>query len=239
MPFLYLLQQRTQLIRQSIQHCPFVTSIYQGTLRAELFSFYAEQDELYIIELARVLKKIARRLAVHSETQQISRTIYQRAEILNQEVTDGFFNPARQNDFFSPLHDQQRLKTEVIERYTKHLHDCAGSASVSLGLVAILPCYQIYRELGEHWPLSYHTPNHPYKNWLEANLSPSFIEFGEQLQQLTQSLAQQEIYERKLIDIETLLKAGEQSYQYEASFFNQSHYGRPLLSMHANHLNLR
>ncbi|MDP3559446.1 MAG: hypothetical protein Q8R79_03740 [Legionellaceae bacterium] len=222
------MQERAAFIRQQIHNCPFIQLIHCGTLPQNIFDFYAEQDELYIVDLAFVLQNIANKLSTRPETRDDSVLIYARARLLLQEISDGFFNPKRTPGLFQPA-NLCTVKIEVVEQYTQHLKRAAKSPSITIGLAAVIPCYMMYREIGERVDMSLISPTHRYRSWIEANSNASFVSFGYQLLEIAQKVSELELADGTLESLDPVMATSEQSYAYERDLFNASFNGRPLL----------
>lgn len=233
MPLFDLTQAQSADIRAQILQHPFVSLIHCGTLAEHTFDFYAEQDELYIVDLIPVLLAIAHQLKTKLNMHEASDIISRRADLLRQEVDAGFFNPKRTPTLFQPV-SMRTEKIEVIEQYIDHLQKSLQSGSITIALASVISCYVSYRQIGEHARLSPIDPDNRYKSWIEINYDQEFVAFGQTLIDIAEQTAQLELANGALKDINLAARAGVQSYHYEYGLFDASFKGRALLQSTAS-----
>lgn len=152
----------------AIDELPFITEAAKGTLDETAFATFIAQDVLYLDEFAKVLARGAV-WAGDADTRQLF--LQHAANVYNveQALHEGI-GKAIGLDIGAVRRQEPR---PVTLAYTNHLHHAAETGPL-LGLVgAVLPCYWIYRHVGERMAAS--PPDHPiYRQWCEAYASPEF-----------------------------------------------------------------
>ncbi|MFC4243866.1 bifunctional hydroxymethylpyrimidine kinase/phosphomethylpyrimidine kinase [Gryllotalpicola reticulitermitis] len=150
-------------IRAQIDALPFVTSLGDGTLDRERFRSYLAQDALYLREYAKVLGR-ASALAPSPEE-----------ELFWARCARGCLESELQ------LHTSwlgaERGGCTPLSRVNRAYLDHLSAAGPDYGTIvaAVLPCFWIYRDVGERLAARSH-PEHPYAAWLATYADPSFAE---------------------------------------------------------------
>lgn len=137
---------------------PFIKELMNGTLDKEKFAFYIQQDALYLADYGKLLTAIATRL---NKTEHIATFI-------------GFANEsiAVENELHETLFTQLNLnkKQEASPScllYTSFLLRQLN-APVEVMVAAVLPCFWIYKEIGDYILANQVRENNPYQAWIET-----------------------------------------------------------------------
>jgi thiaminase/transcriptional activator TenA len=76
------------------------------------------------------------------------------------------------------------------ELYTSYLTKMAGNFSVEEGLAAVLPCFTIYKEIGDYIVANQkNKKDHPYQNWIDTYGGEEFSKSVMQAIQITNTYA--------------------------------------------------
>ncbi len=140
---------------------PFITGLTTGELAHESFVFYVVQDSLYLSQYARALALCGAR-APDDETVKMFAEHAAAAIAVERQLHETFFK-----DF--GLSDEDMRRTEPAPTnvaYTSYLLATAHNASFAEALGAVLPCYWIYREVGDALVAS-GSPDPLYMRWIE------------------------------------------------------------------------
>lgn len=146
-----------------ILELPFITELTDGTLSQDRFLFYIRQDSLYIAEYLRVLAHIASRLK-------------------NNAHAAAFISFAGDSVAVEKALHEVYLKGESLDDmnmstacmlYTSWLKSMAY-APVEVAAAAILPCFWIYKEVGETIYRKQTGDSNPYKEWIDCYGDPAF-----------------------------------------------------------------
>lgn len=139
-----------------IQH-PFITGLMDGTLDKAKFEFYIQQDALYLAEYGKMLMGIAQRL---SDPKHIEAFIYFAGDSMAVEK-------ALHQTFLKNLD----IKVEAAPGcmlYTSYLLRQLAVAPVEVILAAVLPCFWIYKEVGDFILKNQVKGENPYQDWIDT-----------------------------------------------------------------------
>ena len=69
----------------------------------------------------------------------------------------------------------------TCELYNSYLARIVNNASVEVGIAAVLPCFTIYKEVGDYIVAHQtHKENNPYQTWIETYASDAFAAIVQQ-----------------------------------------------------------
>lgn len=133
---------------------PFVRALGEGTLDEDLFSFYLDQDALYLRDYSRALATLSAR-ADTAEAQVHWAAGAHEAIAAESQLHEGW------------LANRARLggPSPITMGYTNFLRASAAGDDYVVGAAAILPCYWLYEEVGAVLSSQNHA-DHPYAEWL-------------------------------------------------------------------------
>lgn len=153
-----LINSQTNSILQQIKDHPFIVELMNGTLPKETFYFYIHQDALYLAEYKKVLAQVGVLCNNEKHTQfflDAATGIIHVEDALHQHF----------------LKDQAAVKelSPTCELYTSYLSKMANTRSLEEALAAVLPCFTIYKEVGD-FILENQTnaDNNPYQDWINT-----------------------------------------------------------------------
>lgn len=161
MQFTQTLWQQNEGLYQTTLHHPFNQELAQGTLPLEKFKHYIAQDALYLADFAKALALMAAR---STDSQQIVDFLEfaQGAIIVERALHESYFTK------FSISAQANTQKTPACFAYTHFLLSTCALAPLEVGMAALLPCFWIYREVG-NFILAHHQNQHnPYQEWIDT-----------------------------------------------------------------------
>lgn len=145
-------------IRTEIDELAFITRLADGSLDYDDFSYYINQDALYLRGYAQVLAR-ASIIAPDSAAQRFwaaaASATFEGEMVLHREYAL----------------DDSAQASEITANYVNHL--ASGSNDYGELIAAILPCYWIYQDVGSRLAAANH-PQHRYRDWLSTYASPEF-----------------------------------------------------------------
>jgi len=173
---------KTENIFQAIIKDNFVSEMMSGDLPKDIFGFYVNQDTLYLAEYKKALVAVGVKCY---ETNEIQFFLEAATGILAIEgaLHQLFLEKEYVNEEPSP----------TCELYTSYMARVIDNASVEVGLAAILPCFTIYKEVGDYIlenQSSDHSEANPYQSWIETYASEEFALAVEQAVAITNKYAQ-------------------------------------------------
>jgi thiaminase/transcriptional activator TenA len=177
-PFTEKLWQETLPLYEQILHHPFNEDLKNGTLEEQIFKFYIYQDSLYLADFAKALAITGARLPIAYFSNFL--TFAQNALIVEQVLHESYFQQFA-IDFTSG-------KVPGCFAYTNYLLATALSEPAEVAVAALLPCFQIYKKVGDFIYANQTTPN-PYQNWINAYSSKEFGKAVEKVLAICNELA--------------------------------------------------
>jgi thiaminase/transcriptional activator TenA len=166
-----LIQRYSDLCSKIYVH-PFNQGLHKGDLAKPVFRLFLEQDGLYLRDFDRALNIVEQRLdkemhAPHFRSFSENTILFEREiqlKYLKELPVVSFFNEKRK-----PLQ-----KIPVIGEYTEHLLDSASNGSIAEAVTCFIPCFLVYKELGEQMNLVSCNPEHPYREWIASYSDEQF-----------------------------------------------------------------
>lgn len=146
-------------IYDNILELPFIKELMNGELKKEQFLFYIGQDAIYLSEYGRVLTGIASKL---DNPQHIASFV----SFANDSIS---VEQALHESF---IHEIKKENNEEVSPtcllYTSFLHKQLANNPIETALAAILPCFWIYKEVGDYILANQVKENNPYQSWIDT-----------------------------------------------------------------------
>ena len=155
---------KTEEIFQSIISHDFVTGLTQATLNKDTFGFYVNQDSLYLSEYKKVLVAVGSKCHQAQDTQ----FFYEAATGIIQ-IEDALHKVFLEKKYANPI------PSPTCELYNSYLARIVSNESVEVGVAAVLPCFTIYKEVGDFiLTTQENQDSNPYQAWIETYASDEF-----------------------------------------------------------------
>ena len=161
---------KTEEIFQAIISHDFVTELTQANLDKDTFGFYVNQDSLYLSEYKKALVTVGTKCHEAEDTQ----FFYESATGIIQ-VEDALHKDFLQEEYKNPV------PSPTCELYNSYLARIVNNESVEVGAAAVLPCFTIYKEVGDYiLKTQTNKESNPYQAWIDTYASEEFAEAVEQ-----------------------------------------------------------
>lgn len=144
---------------QSILEMPFIKELSDGTLPQEKFRFYMAQDSLYLEHFGRTLSLIAAKIPDLQDVLSFMR-FAENAIIVENALHESYFI-----DFGVT---EKGILEPACHHYIHFLRSTAALESVEIAVAAVLPCFWIYREVGDYIYNNQNAINNPYQKWIDT-----------------------------------------------------------------------
>ncbi|WP_185213812.1 thiaminase II [Sphingobacterium mizutaii] len=158
-----------QPIYKEILKMPFIEELKNGTLPLEKFQFYMLQDAKYLEHYGRALAALGSK----AEDNEMALDFFEfgkNALIVERALHEAYFKQFK-------LEPNQEITIEpVCHHYIHFLKSTVAYDPIEVATAAILPCFWIYKEVGDHIYQNQNTDNNPYKNWIETYSGDEFAE---------------------------------------------------------------
>ena len=195
----------------TILNCDFNKELATGLLKKQAFERYMQQDSLYLIDFAKALAITATKSL---NTKHFSQLLHlaDDALIAERELHNYYFKKFN----IKPV----TIKNNACIAYTNFLLASAYAHSYEESLVALLPCFYIYREVGNYIKKQSSSTN-PYSLWVDTY---SGIEFSNAVDTML-NITQQAITNISLDSSKgiKLLELFKTSTELELFFWNDSY----------------
>lgn len=156
---------------QSILQMPFIEELAHGTLPKEKFRFYMAQDSLYLEHFGRALALIAARAYDIQDT--LSYLKYaETAIIVENALHKSYFRDFGVTD--------KGIMQPACHHYVHFLKSTAALEAVEIAMAALLPCFWIYKKVGDHICSQLQADNNPYQKWIDTYGGEDFADAVQQ-----------------------------------------------------------
>lgn len=177
-PFSAVAWRRTATVRAAIDELPLLRQLADGTLPLRTFAHYLAQDALYLADLGRALAAAAAQAAVSEEMAfwaQCARDVVEVERSLHA-VHVGDLTAAE--------------PSPTTVAYTSYLLAQAASGDYPTLAAALLPCFQVYDDVGTRLKATAgDLAAHPYGAWIATYGDPDFTATTEAARDIVDRLA--------------------------------------------------
>ncbi|MBP2619323.1 thiaminase II [Chryseobacterium jejuense] len=195
---------------QSILTMPFIKELSDGRLPQEKFRFYMAQDSLYLEHFGRTLSLIAAKIPDLEDVLAFMR-FAENAIVVENALHESYFK-----DF--GLVDKGVLQP-ACHHYIHFLRSTAALESVEIAVAAVLPCFWIYREVGNYIYEIQNTVNNPYEKWIATYAGEEFSAAVDQAIDICDQLAENSTEETRKKMTEAFIAASRMEYYFwEAAY---------------------
>lgn len=169
-------------IYHRIQELPFIKELINGTLAKEKFLFYIKQDAMYLADYGRVLTGIASKLSRAEDIEAFTR--FANESISVEKALHATF-----------LEEVERSVTNEPSPsclfYTSYLLRQVAIAPVECVVASVLPCFWIYKKVGDYILDQQISDNNPYQSWIYTYGGEDFSKSVELAISIADRLAEQ------------------------------------------------
>lgn len=157
--------EQSAAIYEEIIRMPFITQLAAGTLEEEKFKFYIRQDSYYLEHFGRTLSLIAAR--VHQIRYALDFMRFAEGAIVVENALHESYFKEFNISGKAPL-------SPTCHHYVHFMQSTAALAQVETAMAAVLPCFWIYRKVGDHILANQSGSGNPYQNWINTYAGEDF-----------------------------------------------------------------
>ncbi len=203
-----------QPIYQEILKMPFIEELKNGTLPLEKFQFYMLQDAKYLEHYGRALAALGSK-AADNEMALDFFEFGKNALIVERALHEAYFKQFN-------LEPNQEITIEpVCHHYIHFLKSTVAYDPIEVATAAILPCFWIYKEVGDHIYQNQNTENNPYKNWIETYSGEEFAEGVKKALQYSNYMAENSMEKGRKAMLEAFIAASRLEFNFwDAAYRN-------------------
>jgi len=171
-----------QPIYAKILATPFNTELSSGTLPIEKFIFYLAQDAYYLLDFGRTLSTISSRMQ-DADLVMAFAGFSTGAIFAERSLHESYFVE------FGLANEVQPTPSTLL--YTNYILSQAAYANIEIAVAAVLPCFWIYKAVGDHIFAQQDGDQNPYKRWIDMYAGVEFAVAVEKAIEITDQLASQ------------------------------------------------
>ena len=203
-------KEKVSPIMDKIKSHAFIKELSDGSLDAERFHFYIHQDSYYLNVYGKVLANIST---------QLKNSDYA-LDFMGFATGTIVVEKALHKDFIKALKGfEQPEKSPTCALYTGFLTEVNQFDSIEVSLAAVLPCFWIYKEVGDYLLTIADTNNNPYQKWMDTYGGEDFAHSVERAIEITEHYAKNTTPEVR----EAMTKAFMKTAQMEWMFWDSAY----------------
>lgn len=149
---------------------PFIQELKDGTLPLPNFQFYMQQDARYLEYFGRVLSFIGSK----SNDNQQALDFFEfgtNALVVEKALHETYFK-----DFGVNHASADSGMQPACHHYVHFLQSTAAFCPIEVAIAAVLPCFWIYKEVGDYIYANCSVDNNQYKAWIETYSGDDFAD---------------------------------------------------------------
>jgi len=202
---------KTEPIFQEIVKHGFVKDLMAGTLSKDVFGFYVNQDTLYLSEYTKVLSQVGVKCYEAEETQ-----FYLESATGIIEVEKALHKLFLKDEYLNSE------PSPTCELYNSYMARIVNNYSVEVGLAAVLPCFSIYKEVGDY-VLANQTnkDKNEYQTWIDTYAGEEFATSVAKAIEITNKYAATASKENLKLMEEVFLKTSRLEWMFWDSAYRQ------------------
>jgi thiaminase (transcriptional activator TenA) len=202
--------ERITPLYEKILAMPFNQELMKGTLEKEKFKFYMAQDAFYLGEFGKTLSTLSGRLDDLNHVLAFSE-FAGGAIVVERALHESYFKEFGIPDKVNP--------SPTCLLYTNYILNQAAYSNVEVGVAGVLPCFWIYKQVGDYIYTRHETAGHPYQRWIETYAGEEFAQSVKLAIEITDALAEKASPEAQ----EKMLEAFEMASKLEWMFWDSAY----------------
>lgn len=205
------MRAKTEDIFQEIIKQDFIKDLMKGELDKDIFGFYVNQDSLYLAEYKKSLVTVGTKC--HNDA---DRQFFYESATGIIVVEDALHNLFLEEKYKNPT------PSPTCELYTSYMARKVNHDSVEVGIAAVLPCFTIYKEVGDYiLENQLNKGSNPYQTWIDTYASEEFEAAVNQAIAITNAYAQTANDETLALMEDAFLKTSKLEWMFWDSAYKQ------------------
>jgi len=206
--------QSIQPLFQEILEMPFIQELKEGTLPLEKFQFYMLQDAKYLEHYGRALAALGSK-AMDNKMALDFFEFGKNALVVESALHEAYFE-----QFGLQAHQEITIEP-ICHHYIHFLKSTVAFDPIEVATAAILPCFWIYKEVGDHILETQNSSNNPYKNWIDTYSGAEFAEGVKLAIAYTDVMAENSTAEKRKLMLEAFKTASKLEFMFwDAAYKN-------------------
>lgn len=159
--------KRIEELYGTILDMPFNQELKDGTLPKEKFKFYMTQDAIYLGEFSKALSTVSSKMENADHMLAFSKFATD-AVVVERALHESYFKELGL--------DKDAKASPGCLLYTSYILKECAYGNLESGLAAVLPCFWIYKKVGDYIYENQVAENNPYQRWIETYAGEEFAE---------------------------------------------------------------
>ena len=189
---------------------PFIKELINGTLDNEKFMYYIQQDAIYLTDYGKILTAIATKLTERSHIETFLG--FAGESIMVENELHETFLAGIQTDKKLPASPSCLLYTSFLLRQI--------NAPLEVMVAAVLPCFWIYKEVGDHILANQNKENNPYQAWIDTYGGEEYAQSVKKAIDICDYLAEKCTVEQQLAMTEAFVTCSKLEWMFWDSAYN-------------------
>lgn len=152
-------------VYNDITSMPFIKELAAGALDIQKFKYYIQQDAHYLEYFARTLAIIGAK-ALDVDTMLDFIRFSEGAVVVERALHDSYFKQYNVGE--------RVAMSPTCNHYVHFMQSTAYMHQVEIGMAAVLPCFWIYKKVGDHILEIQSKDNNQYQNWINTYAGEEF-----------------------------------------------------------------
>ncbi|MBC6996964.1 thiaminase II [Cytophaga sp. FL35] len=196
---------RIEVIYARIESMPFIKELMAGTLPLEKFQYYMVQDAFYLDQFGRALAIIGARVENVEDSLAYIR-FAEGAIVVEKALHESYFESFQ-------LKEKGHIEP-ICHHYGHFLKSTAALDGVEVAMAAVLPCFWIYKKVGDYIYQNQQSGDNPYQKWIDTYAGEEFGELTQRAIEITDNIARQSTEKQQQAMTEAFITASRLEYEF-------------------------
>ena len=196
---------RIEEIYARIESMPFIKELMAGTLPLEKFQYYMVQDAFYLDQFGRALAIIGARVENVEDSLAYIR-FAEGAIVVEKALHESYFESFQ-------LKEKGHIEP-TCHHYGHFLKSTAALDGVEVAMAAVLPCFWIYKKVGDYIYQNQQSGDNPYQKWIDTYAGEEFDELTQRAIEITDNIARQSTEQQQHAMTEAFIAASRLEYEF-------------------------
>lgn len=197
--------ERALPVFNAITQMPFIKELMAGTLAMDRFRFYISQDAVYLEHFSKALALIGARAADIQDALAFIR-FAEGAIVVEQALHQSYFR------LYDVVH--KAGAEPACHHYINCLKSTAALDPVEVSMAAVLPCFRVYKEVGDYILKHQQPLDNPYRQWIDTYSGAAFAQLVQQAIDICDRIAAQATPAQREAMTEAYLAASRLEYHF-------------------------
>ncbi|MFC4097209.1 thiaminase II [Euzebyella saccharophila] len=202
---------RIEGIYARIESMSFIKELMAGTLPLEKFQYYMVQDAFYLDQFGRALAIIGARVENVEDSLAYIR-FAEGAIVVEKALHESYFESFQ-------LKDKGQIEP-TCHHYGHFLKSTAALDGIEVAMAAVLPCFWIYKKVGDYIYQNQQSGNNPYQKWIDTYAGEEFGELTQRAIDITDNIARQSTEKQQQAMTEAFITASRLEYEFWNSAYS-------------------